>query len=283
MGAATDGAPRTTPCWADVTLPDVEAGKRFYGGLFGWTFEEGDPEAGPYARALHEGAEVAALAPKPDGRMPTAWCVYFSSPDAEATAERIRAEGGQVVTGPAQAGPYGTLLLAADPGGAVFGVWQAAAHRGFGKRGTPGAYGWAEVYTREPAAVDAFYERVFGLTAHDLGESGESGEPGEPGDAGEAAGFDYAVWTPAGEPLAPEHAVGGRAVMDEASFPAAMPAHFLVYFVVADCDEACRAARRLGGRIRREARDSAYGRFAVLTDDQGADFAVVDPARPGEG
>ncbi|MFI0740005.1 VOC family protein [Streptomyces sp. NPDC021100] len=271
MGAATDGAPRTTPCWADVTLPDVEAGKRFYGGLFGWTFEEGDPEAGPYARALHEGAEVAALAPKPDGRMPTAWCVYFSSPDAEATAERIRAEGGQVVTGPARAGGYGTLLLAADPGGAVFGVWQAAAHRGFGKRGTPGAYGWAEVYTREPAAVDAFYERVFGLTAHDLGEPGE-------GD-----GFDYVVWTPAGEPLAPERAVAGRAVMDETTFPAAMPAHFLVYFVVADCDEACHTARRLGGRIRREARDSPYGRFAVLTDDQGADFAVIDTARAGEG
>ena len=26
------------PCWVDVSLPDVEAGKRFYGELFGWTF-----------------------------------------------------------------------------------------------------------------------------------------------------------------------------------------------------------------------------------------------------
>ncbi|WP_171172488.1 VOC family protein [Streptomyces sp. I05A-00742] len=268
MGAATDGAPRTMPCWADVTLPDVEAGKRFYGELFGWTFEEGDPGLGVYVQAFHEGANVAALAPKPDGRMPTAWCVYFSSPDAVATADRIRAAGGQIVTGPMEIGRHGTLVLAADAGGAVFGVWQAGDHRGFEKRDTHGAYGWTEVYTRDAAAVDAFYERVFGLTAHDLVEG---------------TGFDYAVWTPAGEPLDPEHAVGGRAVMDEPGFPAAMPAHFLVYFVVDDCDEACRTARRLGGRIRREAQDSPYGRFAVLTDDQGADFAVVDPARTENG
>ena len=31
------------PCWVDAQLPDVEAGKRFYGELFGWTFGEGWP------------------------------------------------------------------------------------------------------------------------------------------------------------------------------------------------------------------------------------------------
>lgn len=32
---------RSAPCWVDVQLPDLEAGKRFYGELFGWTFRAG--------------------------------------------------------------------------------------------------------------------------------------------------------------------------------------------------------------------------------------------------
>ncbi|MBH1935264.1 VOC family protein [Streptomyces sp. AV19] len=263
MGEATDTGPRSTPCWADVMLPDVDAGKRFYGGLFGWTFRDSGPEYGSYAEAFQGGRAVAALAPKPDGRMPTAWCVHFSSADAAATARRITEAGGQVVTGPLAVGPFGTMLLAVDPGGAVLGVWQAGTHRGFEERGEPGSFAWTEVYTRDAAAVDAFYERVFGLVAHAPG----SGE----------ATADYALWTPAGEPPGPEHAVGGRAVMGE-DFPEVMPAHFLVHFAVADCDAAAEAAGRLGGRVRRGPKDAPYGRFAVLTDSQGADFAVVERA-----
>ncbi|WP_344961446.1 VOC family protein [Streptomyces thioluteus] len=267
-GGAAVAGPRSAPCWADVMLPDVEAGKRFYGGLFGWTFRDAGPEYSSCTEAFRDGRAVAALAPKPDGRMPTAWCVYFSSTDAAATAGRITEAGGQVVTGPFAVGPFGTMLLAADPGGAVLGVWQAGSHRGFEERGTPGSFAWTEVYTRDAAAVDAFYERVFGLVAH---------APG--GDAT----ADYALWTPVGLPPGPGDAVGGRAVMGE-GFPEVMPAHFLVHFAVADCDAAAETAGRLGGRVRRGPREAPYGRFAVLTDSQGADFAVVEPARaPGRG
>ncbi|KNB50194.1 VOC family protein [Streptomyces caatingaensis] len=264
-GAAAPG----TPCWADVMVPDVEAGKRFYGGLFGWAFREAGPEYGGYTEAFLDGRPVAALAPKPDGRMPTAWCVYFASDDAAATAARIGEAGGQVVTGLFAVGPFGTMLLAADPGGAVFGVWQAGGHRGFGtRRGEPGAFAWTEVRTRDAAAVDAFYEEVFGLVAHAPG-SGEA-----------TAG--HALWTPAGRPPGPEHAVGGRSVMG-GEFPEVMPAHFLVHFAVEDCAAAAEAAGRLGGRVRSGPAKTPYGRrSAVLTDSQGADFAVVEPARaPG--
>lgn len=266
MDTGPDTGPRSAPCWADVMLPDVEAGKRFYGGLFGWTFRDAGPEYGSYTEAFQDDRAVAALAPKPDGRMPTTWNVYFSSADAAATARRITAAGGQVVTGPFTVGPFGTMLLAADPGGAVLGVWQAGTHHGFGELGEPGSFAWTEVYTRDAAAVDTFYERVFGLVAHVL-------------DSEEATADDYALWTPAGLPPGPEHAVGGRAVMG-GDFPEMMPAHFLVHFAVADCDAAAAAAGRLGGRVRRAPENAPYGRFAVLTDSQGADFAVLETAAP---
>ncbi|WP_338931536.1 VOC family protein [Streptomyces netropsis] len=267
MSTDSDEFSEGMPCWADVTLPDLEAGKRFYGELLGWTFDVGTARFGYYTQASRDGRKVAALVPKTDGRMPTAWGVYFASSDAVATAGRIEAAGGRIIVGPMGIADFGRMVVAADPDGAVFGVWQAGSHRGFELRGEPGAYGWTEVYTRDPKAVDAFYEAVFGFESTDVSEE---------------AGMEFAIWTPAGKPATPEHAVGGRAVLDD-SFPAEMPAHFLTYFVVDGCDAAAHAAVGLGGRILREPQDTPYGRFAVLADDQGASFAVIDLARVRQG
>src|SRR5688500_10563468 len=96
-----------TPCWVDAQVPDVEAGKRFYGELFGWTFED-QPQG--TVRALKDGDPVASLAHKTDGRLPTVWTVSFATPDAEGLCRRIRAAGGQVVSPP---GPFGGLGVTA--------------------------------------------------------------------------------------------------------------------------------------------------------------------------
>ncbi|MDJ0342426.1 VOC family protein [Streptomyces sp. H10-C2] len=245
-----------TPCWADAMLPDLDAGKRFYGELFGWTFQDGDKDYGYYTQAFRGDKNVAALAPKPDGRMPTAWNVYFASPDAEATARKIREAGGQLISEPMVVGPFGTMLIAADPGGAVFGVWQPGTHPGFALRNEPGSYCWSEVYTREKKTVDPFYETVFGLKGEQMGDTTD---------------FDFKVWTPPGE----EESVAGRLQMGP-EYPSELPAHFLVYFAVGNCDEAAASVGRLGGRVTREPRDSPFGRYALVVDDQGASFAVID-------
>ncbi|MFD9910917.1 VOC family protein [Streptomyces sp. NPDC059063] len=246
------------PCWVDAMLPDVEGGKRFYGELFGWTFDDGaGAEYGPYAQAALDGRPAAALAPKPDGRMPTAWTVYLATADAAAAAVRVRDAGGQMITDPVPVGPFGTMALGADPEGAVFGLWQAGSHEGFGVVREPGAFCWTEVYSRDKSAVDAFYGSVFGYETYD----------------DEIAGDDYRVWSPAGTEPGPGTAIGGRAVSD--GLPAEMPAHFLSYFSVADCDATAAAAQRLGGRVRTDPLDIPYGRVAVLVDNQGAVFGVL--------
>ncbi|MFC9246619.1 VOC family protein [Streptomyces sp. NPDC057136] len=258
----------SVPCWVDVQLSDLEAGKRFYGGLFGWTFRAGDGL--PFADAFNDGRLVAALAAKRDGRMPTAWGVYFSTDDITATVALIREAGGQVITDPVRAGRAGVLAQAADPGGAVFGLWQAGDRAGFEKQNEPGAFCWTEVYTRRPEAVDAFYEQVFGFKPTDLGESAEGG-------TGTAeSGIDYRMWSPAGTEPGPDTAIGGRSVITDA-FPAEMPSYFLTYFAVADCDRAAETVVHLGGRVTAPPFDIPYGRMAVVQDDQGAAFAVLQP------
>ncbi|MFV0129364.1 VOC family protein [Streptomyces sp. HMX112] len=250
MAALTEG----TPCWVDALLPDVEAGKRFYGELFGWTFDDG----AEYTHAFSEGLRVAALAPKRDGRMPTVWGVYFATPGIVALSARIRDAGGRMVTEPLPLDGFAVTALAADPDGAVFGLWEAGDHTGFEKQGEPGSFCWTEVYTRKKDAVDAFYESVFGFQVRDLDD----------------ASMDFRVWSPAGTRAGDETAIGGRGVITN-TFPAEMPAHFLSYFAVADCDDTAALATRLGGRVTEPPFDTPYGRIAVIADNQGAVFAVL--------
>ncbi|WNO66424.1 VOC family protein [Streptomyces sp. AM2-3-1] len=302
----------SAPCWVDVQLPDLEAGKRFYGELFGWTFRAGEEvdRGGPCVDALSGGKLVAALAAKQDGRMPTAWGVYFATDDIVTTVTRIRQAGGQVITEPVRVGGAGVLAQAADPGGAVFGVWQAGDRGGFQKQNEPGSFCWTEVYTRQKDRVDAFYEKVFGFRGTDLGavgkrESGrgESGtgesrkggsetsgsetsgsdtagseapESGISGSGADVPGVDFRMWSPAGTEPGPDTAIGGRSVITEA-FPAEMPSYFLNYFAVADCDATAETGVHLGGRVSVPPFDIPYGRMAVLHDNQGAEFAVLQP------
>ncbi|MGW7694813.1 VOC family protein [Streptomyces asiaticus] len=294
MAAFAEGV----PCWADVLLSDLAAGRRFYGELFGWTFQEIATDYGTFTRALLGGKDVAGLVPKPDGRMPTVWNVYFAARDAPATAVRIREAGGRVITPPVWIDEFCVMATAADPGGAVFGIWQAGSHTGFARRGTPGSYGWTEVHTRQPRAVDAFYRAVFGYEMTPAAPPSSTEPPAAPPaqpsappstpppgaspapPSAEGAPAEVVLWTPRGETPDPRHAIGGRVVMGE-EYPAVLPAHFLTYFVVADCDQALRTAHRLGGRVLKTAEDTPYGRFAVLADNQGAAFAVIDTSTAG--
>ncbi|MGW5420897.1 VOC family protein [Streptomyces sp. NPDC003943] len=249
-----------TPCWVDAQLPDLQAGKRFYGELFGWSFDPDRDEA------RLRGRRVAGLLPKRDGRMPTTWTVYLAVGDAGIAAERVKAAGGRMVMEPYPVGPFGVLALAADPGGAVFGLRQAGDPDGFEVVDEPGAFCWLEVHTREPDAVDTFYASVFGW----LGRQTAPADPTNP------AAADYRVWSPprSGAGAWPA-AFGGRAVITEA-FPAELPGHVLAHFAVRDCDTACATAVRLGGRVTTAPADTPHGRTAVLQDNQGARFAVLE-------
>ncbi|MBT2543470.1 VOC family protein [Streptomyces sp. ISL-44] len=254
----TEGA----PCWVDAMFADVEAAKTFYGDVLGWTFGEASSEYGNYTQAYSGGKAVAAVVPPmPGADAPSQWCLYFASPDVAATAEKVASSGGEVLMGPVQVGSFGSMLIAKEPSGAVFGVWQPGDHKGFEKMGEPGAYAWAEVFTREPAKADAFLPKVFPYSAQQM----------DAGDDPEMAGMDFKVFSLGG----PENPVLGRMKMDK-DFPADLPPWIQVYFGVPNCDEAVEKAKKHGGKLHFGPMDSPFGRFAAVADQQGAAFAVID-------
>lgn len=58
-----------------------------------------------------------------------------------------------------------------------------------------------------------------------------------------------------------------------------MPPYINVYFAVEDCDDAVAKATKIGGVLRFGPMDTPFGRFAALSDPQGANFSVIDITR----
>ena len=116
--------PTGKPCWADVTVPDVDAGARFYTDLFGWIAEKApEPEAGGHTMFRKNGKAVAAASPPMPGTegVPPHWTVYLASDDADATAAKIRDAGGRVLMDPFDVMDAGRMAVAVDPADSLSG------------------------------------------------------------------------------------------------------------------------------------------------------------------
>jgi uncharacterized protein len=251
--------PPGTPCWVDLGVPDIAQAGRFYASLFGWDVQPGPPEAGGYAMCFSGGRAVAGIGPQqgPPGTPPV-WTTYLATADVDASAAAARAAGGQVLVAPMDVMDVGRMAVAADPGGAVFGLWQARAHTGVGVANEPGALCWNENLSRDYEANQAFYRAVFG---YQFGEMS-------------GTGFRYATLKLDG------HEVGGIGELNE-SFPAEVPAHWEIYFAVADTDATAASVTAAGGGMIRPPWDTTVGRMAVVQDDQGAVFSVIAPQGAG--
>jgi predicted enzyme related to lactoylglutathione lyase len=253
-----------TPSWVDVSVPDPDAAADFYSAIFGWEVHEaGDPEqTGGYRMATLRGKYVAGLGPIQGEGQPPSWATYVSTDDADATAAKVKEAGGQVFAEPFDILDVGRMGVFADPEGAVFCVWQPKQHPGAQLVNETGAFGWTELNTRDPESAKAFYGSVFGWR-------------GEPFDMG-GEGPDYVVWH-LGDA---EQGMGGMIDM-RGNMPDEVPPHWMVYFNVDDCDATVAQVKELGGEVAYGPMEIPnVGRFAILTDPQGAHFAVIKVQPP---
>lgn len=249
-----------TPCWVDVMVPDQAAGLDFYRDLFGWQGEVGPPEFGGYAVCTLHGKPVAGIAPtmSPDGmpEPPPSWTTYLASDDAETTASSISSNGGAVVAPVMEVGSLGKMLVAADPTGAVFGVWESRDFAGAEVVNEPGAFVWSELETSDTTEAGRFYGNAFGLRASTM----------------EGAEDYYGLQVE-------DRTIGGMQNMPD-YLPGGAPAQWLTYFSVADTDSTVDVVTRAGGTVNKAPFDMVAGRMAVVKDPQGATFAVIAESKP---
>ena len=186
--------------------------------------------------------------------MPDMWSTYLRSDDAEATAEAVTANGGQVYMPPMDVPEQGHMAIFGDASGAAVGVWQPREMRGYELVAEPGAAAWHELHTKDYDAAVKFYQNVFGWETDVMSDTPDFRYTTLGAGRFRQGGHHGRLRLPAGRgsvQLAGLLQRGGRRRLDrEGSCP--------------------RAPRCIDGP-----EDSPFGRLATLADPTGAIFKII--------
>jgi uncharacterized protein len=248
-----------TFCWVELGTSDRAAAKKFYTSLFGWTFEDMPGSAGVYTILRKNGNDAAALyelGPQQAGAPPS-WASYVRVERADDAVAHAKELGATVLMGPFDAAEHGRMAVIRDPAGAVFSIWEPRANPGAGVVNEPGAFCWNELYTLDPKRASDFYTGLFGWTIN-----------ARHMDFGEYVIFEQGTSMTAGMMQVPKEW-------------GPVPPHWLVYFAVENCDTTFEKAKSLGAGVTVPPFDvENVGRMSILTDPQGAGFAVIKLKMP---
>ena len=255
--AETKTAVASVPIWLDLSSQDAAGSREFYSKLFGWHAEVNpDPQYGGYSVATLGGKDVAGIGPKLMPEAPTAWTIYVGSKDADETVKKTKAAGGQVVVEPMQVGPQGRMVILQDPAGAFVGVWEPGVMKGAGIMNAPGSFSWSELNARGIQKSIDFYKKVFGWSAKKSEMGGQNDLP------------EYTEFQVNGDSIA-----GGMEMNPQ--MPAEVPSYWMPYFETADVDKSFSKAKELGANEMVPPQDFPGGRFAIVSDPQGATFGLL--------
>lgn len=243
--------------WVNLGTTDPAAAKRFYGGLFGWQFND---IAGPgmtYTFCELKGQSVGGLFALPkelqSHGVPSHWIPFINVRNADEIATRAQQNGGKVVHGPVDVLDAGRTAQLVDPTGANVAIWQAKQQAGAAVVSETGTMCWHELMTPDIEAAGSFYRAVFDWTSELVDTSADS---------------SYTIFK-----------AGPTMIAGMMARPARLkdvPPNWLTYFGVTDCDATAAKARQLGGTVLQPPTDiPGIGRFAVCRDGQGAVFAVA--------
>lgn len=246
-----------SPSWFELATTDQNAAKRFYEAVFDWKAQDKPlPDGSVYTIFELDGREVAAcytlMAAQQQQGVPPHWGVYFRVDDADATAAKVRADGGQVLAEPFEVAPHLRMAVCSDAEGAVFCLHQPREHHGVTAIREKHAVCWVELATRDIDRAETFYRGLFGWQIEDFRGSPTAYRLYGNGD-GKLGGLLQmtAEW---GE----------------------IPSHWAIYRQVDDVDAIVASAVAAGGKLCVPAFDvQNVGRIARIDDPAGAGFYVI--------
>jgi predicted enzyme related to lactoylglutathione lyase len=175
---------------------------------------------------------------------------YIFVTSADDTAARVAELGGTVHAPPFDVMDHGRMSVVQDPTGGMFCVWQPIKTQGTGITNVDGTVVWADLSTPDQGKAAQFYGDLFGWKM-----VGQDMKPAAPG--------DYF------------HIVNGS-IQPAEHRPEGVPAHWLLYYQVSDCDGTVAKVKSRGGKVVMPTMTMGDVRkFAVVSDPQGAVFALV--------
>jgi predicted enzyme related to lactoylglutathione lyase len=255
VGERTEYKPGTFS-WAELATNDTDSAKRFYGDLFGWSYEDLPVDGGgTYTMSSLDGATVSALSAQRDEErsmgVPPHWNNYVTVDDLEARTAKVSDLGGTVAVPPFDVMTAGRMTVFQDPTGALLSMWEPRDSIGATRVNEPGCLTWNDLMSTDPAAAREFYGGLFGWRYELMGGSGDD---------------EYWIcWNG-------ERTNGGLIKTRQEG----IPSFWYPYFAVESADAAKGQIEAGGGQVTMGPQDVPQGRFAVATDPQGAMFAVFE-------
>lgn len=249
-----------TFCWPELVASDKEKAKEFYSKLFGWEYSEVPVgEDNVYSMTYLKGKEVGGLyqmwPEQAEHGVPTHWMSYVSVSNVDETVKKAESLGATIVSGPMDVFDSGRMAAIIDPTGAIFSIWQPMKHIGATIVNEHGALVWNELATNDTEKAREFYSELFDWTFDDM-------------DMDVGGGMTYTMFMNEGRPAA------GMMAIEENMGD--LPPNWAVYFAVDDCDASVELASSSGGGVVVPPTDiPEVGRFAFMSDSQGAVFAII--------
>jgi uncharacterized protein len=242
--------------WYELTTPDVDGAQKFYQRFTKWGTQAFDKD---YMMWTSGGVPRAGIFRLTDEMrkqgVPPNWMPYVESDDVDATARKAKSLGGTIVVPPDDIPGTGRFAVLRDPQGATFGIYKSA-HMSNAWGGTPEVdrFSWHELMTTDYTKAFEFYRALFNWK--NVGEMDMGG-----GSMYLMAGHGEAMYA---------------GIFNRMPDMANVPPFWLVYIHVKDVAKAVAAATKGGATIVRPRMEIPGGTIAILSDPQGAGFAVHD-------
>lgn len=240
--------------WADLVTDDVAGARKFYGGLFGWTFNN----VGDYTVAANDERPLCGMfqrqrpADRPEAR--PRWFGYISVKNVSKAQRAVIDSGGKVLVAPHKMPKRGEQAVFIDPEGAVFGVVKSSSGDPQDFLADPGDWIWIELLSRDGRKAADFYRNVVGYQVLE-----NSATTGKTNFVLASGGYARAVVRTVVKP-------------EEAFRPT-----WLLFVRVKDVTASLALAKGLGGRVLLEPRaDLFHGKVAVLADPTGAAIGIME-------
>jgi hypothetical protein len=249
--------------WYELMTPDADAAKRFYGGLFGWSFADSGMPGMTYLLFSANGTQVGGVMAldetmQKSGAQPL-WAGYVSVDDVDIAAKNLLAIGGQVFLEPRDIPGIGRFAFVADAAGAPFYLMtdtsgqNSESFSAYAPR--DGHCAWNELMTPDLDSAEKFYSRLFGWVKAD---SLDMGPIGEYRMLKNGARRDFMF---------------GAMMKQPAEMPASM---WTYYFRAPDIDVAAAYVKANGGTIINGPMEIPGGDFVINgIDPQGALFSLI--------
>ncbi len=237
--------------WHDLVTPNLAGAKSFYGGLFGWEFDDASDD---YTLVKNDGRLIGGMAELRSSDYTSYWVPLVSVRDVDRAVENTTAVGGERLVKSFNVPGRGRVGVLKDPHGAAFGVVKTVQGDPADRLPGVGDWMWNEVWTDEVDASAAFYSTNFG--------------------------YDITNETVAGEShtLLTTEAVPRVGVVKKSD--TRIPNVWVAYVRVADVNATVSKARSLGGTIllapNAEVRNA---KVAIIADPHGAGLVVQEVSR----